>query len=93
MKAVEAYVCKVTSVGQITLPKNIREEMGVGEDDYVVIERVGDAYVLRKLQGDRRLLSRVRERIRKSGVTEEKLRKIVEEESEAAWRSRHEGSR
>lgn len=81
----EAYVCKVTSVGQVTLPKEVREELGVGEDDYVVIEKIGEAYFMKKLQGEKRLLERVRERVKKSGITRERLQEIVEEESEAAW--------
>jgi AbrB family looped-hinge helix DNA binding protein len=81
----EAYVCKVTSVGQVTLPKEVREELGVGEDDYVIIEKIGETYFIKKLQGEKRLLARVRERVKKSGVTRERLQEIVEEESQAVW--------
>lgn len=89
----EAYVCKVTSVGQVTLPKEVREELGVGEDDYVVIEKIGEAYFMKKLQGEKRLLERVRERVKKSGITRERLQEIVEEETQAAWEKTHKSLR
>jgi AbrB family looped-hinge helix DNA binding protein len=81
----EAYVCKVTSVGQVTLPKEVREELGVGEDDYVIIEKIGETYFIKKLHGEKRLLAIVREKVKKSGITRERLQEIVEEETQAAW--------
>lgn len=44
----DAYISKVTSVGQITIPKKIREELGIGQDDYVIIEKIGDTYLIKK---------------------------------------------
>jgi len=38
----EVYVSKVTAAGQISLPKELRLAMGIGED-YLVIEPFGDA--------------------------------------------------
>lgn len=81
----EEYVCKVTSVGQITLPKEVREELGIGEDDYVTIERIGGTYFIKKLHGEKDLLERVRARVKKSGITRERLEEILEEESEDVW--------
>jgi AbrB family looped-hinge helix DNA binding protein len=81
----EAYVCKVTSVGQVTLPKEVREELGVGEDDYVIIEKIGETYFIKKLHWEKRLLAIVREKVKKSGITRERLQEIVEEETQAAW--------
>jgi AbrB family looped-hinge helix DNA binding protein len=82
----KAYVSKVTSVGQITLPKEVREELGLGEDDYIVIEKIGEAYFIKKFQGEKRLLTLVREKVKKSGITWERLQEIVEEESQAVWK-------
>jgi AbrB family looped-hinge helix DNA binding protein len=89
----EAYVCKVTSVGQVTLPKEVREELGVGKDDYVIIEKIGETYFIKKLQGEKRLLARIRERVKKSGITREHLQEIVEEETQAAWEKTSKGLR
>lgn len=82
----DAYVCKVTSVGQITLPKEIRDELEVGGEDYIILERIGDTYFLKKVGVERVLLKRVREKVKKSGITREKLTKILEETSEDVWR-------
>jgi AbrB family looped-hinge helix DNA binding protein len=81
----EAYVCKVTSVGQVTLPKEVREKLGVGEDDYVVIENIGETYFIKKLHGEKQLLARVREKVKKRGLTRERLEEIVEEETQVIW--------
>jgi AbrB family looped-hinge helix DNA binding protein len=89
----EAYVCKVISVGQVTLPKEVREELGVGKDDYVIIEKIGETYFIKKLQGEKRLLARIRERVKKSGITREHLQEIVEEETQAAWEKTSKGLR
>ncbi|MCJ7573763.1 AbrB/MazE/SpoVT family DNA-binding domain-containing protein [Candidatus Bathyarchaeota archaeon] len=89
----EAYVCKVTSVGQVTLPKEVREELGVGKDDYVIIEKIGETYFIKKLQGEKRLLARIRERVKKSGITREHLQEVVEEETQAAWEKTSKGLR
>jgi len=89
----EAYVCKVTSVGQITLPKEVREEMEVGGEDFVILEKVGETYFLRKVGGEKTILKRVRARVKKSGITREKLAEIIEEVSKETWRKTHEGIR
>jgi len=85
---VEAYVVKVTSVGQVTLPKEVREELDVDKDDYVVIEKIGEVYFIKKLEIGNELLERVRERVKKSGITRERFDEIVEEESGVVWEKR-----
>ncbi len=80
----DSYVCKVTSVGQITLPKEIRDELEIGGDDYIMLEKLGETYLIRKLGGEKALLGRVREKVKKSGITRERLMEIIEEESGAA---------
>jgi len=87
----EAYVSKVTSVGQITLPKEVREELGLGEDDYVIIEKIGEAYFIKKFQEEKRLLTLVREKVKKSGITRKRLQEIVEEESQGVWKKASKG--
>lgn len=87
----EAYVSKVTSVGQITLPKEVREELGISKDDYIIIEKIGETYFIKKFQGEKHLLKRVRERVKKSGITRERLQEIVEEESQAVWKKASKG--
>ena len=72
----------------MTLPKKVREELGISRDDYVVIEKIGRTYFIKKLDGEKDLLERIRERVKKSGITRERLEEIVEEESRDAWEKR-----
>jgi AbrB family looped-hinge helix DNA binding protein len=39
---------RVTEKGQITIPKELRDELGIGAGTEVEFERTGDAIVLRK---------------------------------------------
>lgn len=89
----DTYICKVTSVGQITLPKKVREKLEVGEEDYIILERIGDTYFLKKVEIERDILKRVRRKVKKSGITREKLAEILEEASEDVWRKTHESVR
>jgi AbrB family looped-hinge helix DNA binding protein len=82
----EAYVVKVSSVGQVTLPKEIREKLGITPDDYIIIQQIGQTYFIKKLDQDKDTLEKIRERVKKSGITKEKLNQIIEEESENVWK-------
>jgi len=82
----DAYVCKVTSVGQVTLPKEVRKKLEIGKNDYIIIQRIGDTYFMRKVEAERDLLEKIRARIKKSGITREKLDRIMEETREEVWR-------
>ncbi|KAB7516012.1 AbrB/MazE/SpoVT family DNA-binding domain-containing protein [Halosegnis rubeus] len=39
---------KVTSKGQVTIPKSIRDRLGIEAGDEVIFEETDDGYVLRK---------------------------------------------
>lgn len=82
----EAYISKVTTAGQVTLPKGLREFLGLDKDSYVEFERVGKAVVLKKLRAEEDVLKKIRKKIKKSGVTRKKLAELVEELSEKVWK-------
>jgi len=42
------YKIKVTSKGQVTIPKKLREEMGIGTGDYLEIREKAAGYVISK---------------------------------------------
>jgi AbrB family looped-hinge helix DNA binding protein len=86
----EAYVVKVSSVGQVTLPKEIREKLDITRDDYIVIEKIGETYFIKKLNQEKDLLEKIRKRVKKSGITRERLDEIIEEEADDVWK-RHQG--
>ncbi len=50
MKEMNAFISKVTSRGQVTIPQKLREEEGISENDYVVIRKVGGYIVLGKAE-------------------------------------------
>jgi AbrB family looped-hinge helix DNA binding protein len=84
-KMSEAYVCKVTSVGQVTLPKEVRKKLEIRRDDYIIIEKIGNTYFMRKIEAESDMLEKIRNKIKKSGITKEKLDKIIEEVRKEVW--------
>ena len=57
---------RVTEKGQVTIPKELRDQLGIGAGSEVDIQRAGDMIVIRKLRGatprGRRLVERLRGR-------------------------------
>ena len=73
----EVYVSKVTAAGQISLPKELRLAMGIGED-YLVIEPFGDALIIRKVKSMKEELFEYFESEAKAkGMTREQLEKAI----------------
>lgn len=44
----QRYTSRITSKGQVTIPKAIREQYGLVEGDYLVMEPKGDDLLVRK---------------------------------------------
>ncbi len=42
------YKIKVTSKGQVTIPKKLREKMGLNPGDYLEVKESKEGYVIRK---------------------------------------------
>lgn len=82
----DVYLSKVTSQGQVTLPKEIRRKLGVGRDEYLEFDPVGDAVVVRKLDLSDRELEIIRQRVKKSGITKGRAMQLLEEASAGVWR-------
>ena len=85
----DAYISKVTSQGQVTLPKEVRCKLNVGRNDYLEFDAVGEAIVLKKVSFAQEDLKRIRAKVKKSGITREKVLRLVEESSEDIWRKRY----
>lgn len=86
---VESYISKVTSAGQLTLPKKIRKALGLQGSDYVEVALVGGAVVIRRLREEDELLEAIRRKVKKSGFTRARLRELVAEAREKAWKKRY----
>lgn len=58
---------RVTEKGQVTIPKELRLELGIEPGSEVAFERAQDAILIRKTQGSRSRGHRVVERLRGRG--------------------------
>jgi AbrB family looped-hinge helix DNA binding protein len=73
----DVYVSKVTAAGQISLPKELRMAMGIGED-YLVIEPFGDALIIRKIKSMRdEMFEYFESEAKAKSLTPEQLRKAI----------------
>ncbi len=45
---------KVTAKGQLTIPKTIRDKLGIKTGDYIIIKETSTGYMLEKKQDDDR---------------------------------------
>lgn len=76
---------KVTRRGQITIPAEAREKLGIGEDDYVAVYGSESILVLKKTTQpdlDQRLEEALRrgvELAREKGITRRTVERAVEE--------------
>jgi len=78
-------VVKVTSKGQITLPVDIRNALGMDKDSYLIVEQVGDYVLMKKadvrMKEIRKILG---DAAKRKGITREALLRALEEERKAA---------
>ncbi len=58
---------RVTEKGQVTIPKELRDELGIGAGSEVAFERADDTIVIRKAGGAPSRGQRVVERLRGRG--------------------------
>jgi len=87
------YVSKVTSAGQLTIPKKIRDRLGLRASSLVVLDEVGDVVVLRRFEADEESLRILRRRFRKTGMTRARVNEIVERERARLWKEAVKGIR
>jgi AbrB family looped-hinge helix DNA binding protein len=85
----QSFISKVTSTGQVTLPKEIRKELGLHKDSYIVLDRRGRAVLIRKLDADKDTLEKIRAKIGKSALTRSRVQQLVEQVSGDVWEEKH----
>jgi len=73
-------VSKVTKAGQITIPKEFRHAMNLTGEDYVVIERLGNILLVKKMGSTIKDLETHFEKLAQvKGITPEKVLEAVKE--------------
>lgn len=85
----DSYISKVTSAGQLTLPKRIRKALGLEGSEYVEVALVGGAAVIRRLREDDAVLEAIRRKVKKSGLTRARVEDLVGEAARKAWKKRY----
>lgn len=83
-----AYVSKLTSAGQLTIPKQIRRRMGLEASSLVVLDEVGDVVLLRRFEADEDALRILRKKFRKTGLSRVRVYEIVERERTRLWKEK-----
>jgi AbrB family looped-hinge helix DNA binding protein len=87
------YVSKVTSAGQLTIPKRIREKLGLRAASLVVLDEVGDVVLLRRFEAEAETLRLLRKKLRKTGLSKVRVNEIVERERTRLWKETAENLR
>jgi AbrB family looped-hinge helix DNA binding protein len=74
-------VVKMTRSGQVTLPAGFRADLGISEGDYLVVEEVGSALVMKKLGPEslRALTKELRKQARKAKITKAMVQEAIRE--------------
>lgn len=74
-------IVKMTRSGQITLPSDFRADLKILEGDYLVVEEVGNAIVIRKLEREslQALTEELRQEAKKAGITRAMVGKATRE--------------
>jgi AbrB family looped-hinge helix DNA binding protein len=84
------YVSKVTTAGQVTIPKKIREGLDIDDEDLLEFAMFGDAVLMRKLKASKAKLDAIRAKVRRLGLTRERVNEIVEEVRKERWKEQWE---
>lgn len=77
----ERYVSRVTGKGQVTIPKEIRDRLGLERGEYVVWQPLGESVVIERatVSADDfdALADRIAERFRRKGITREDVEDAI----------------
>ncbi|MCS7198655.1 MAG: AbrB/MazE/SpoVT family DNA-binding domain-containing protein [Candidatus Bipolaricaulota bacterium] len=81
-----AKLVKVGSKGQVTLPKEIREDLNLRAGDVLELEKLEQGrYVIAKHTPLRQLAQALEQEARRRGYTEQDLRKSIAQARQQLW--------
>lgn len=86
---VESYISKITSAGQLTLPKKLRKALGIDGREYVEVALVGRTVVIRRLREEEKFLDSISSKIKKTGLTRARMEEILNDVKRDAWKKRY----
>jgi len=72
--------------GQLTIPKKIRDKLGLGVSSFVVLDEIGDVVLLRPFEPDEETVKILRKKLAKPGLTRTRVNEIVERERAKLWK-------
>ncbi|HMK83003.1 MAG TPA: AbrB/MazE/SpoVT family DNA-binding domain-containing protein [Candidatus Bathyarchaeia archaeon] len=81
-----SYVSRVTSAGQLTIPKKIRQRLGLRGASFVVLDEAENVILLRPFEADEETLKILRRKFKKTGLTKAHVSAIVERERTKHWK-------
>lgn len=78
----EYYIARVTTRGQITVPVEVRKALRAKEGDYLLFEKVGERFEVKKIlatpaQEFEEFARPIRERFQKEGITEKDIHDAI----------------
>lgn len=80
-------VIKLSSKGQITLPKEIREDLKADKGDLLIIYKFDDhRYVIEKRTPFAELTEEIAQEAKRKGYTEDDLKRMVEKVRDELWK-------
>ena len=75
------HAAKITSKGQVTIPKDVREAMGLKEGDYLVFEPEDDRIIVRRAVSPTEdfdaLADRIAERFERYGISRSEVDEAI----------------
>jgi len=73
-------VVKVTSKGQLTLPARIRDDLSIGEDDYLYVTEAGGLILMKRIGVDpKEILNAFQRAAKEVGLTRKELNRAIQE--------------
>lgn len=77
---------KVTSKGQVTLPKDIRKKLHIDRDTYIAVDIIGDYIIMKKVGLKLKELSDIIQKAGKEkGVTRKEIEKAILRSRKEVW--------
>jgi antitoxin PrlF len=80
-------VIKVTSKGQVTLPKEIRRKLQISKDSYIAVDIIGDYIIMKKVGLKLKELSElVQKNATKKNITKKEINDAILRSRNEVWK-------